>query len=50
MVVDHRNDIGYGELRLLDGMKRSSLWMIRTILDHELIALNVMNNLGLWMT
>ena len=47
-VVD---DISYQvhELKSLDGMNNSRLWMICTILGRELKDLNVISCLRLWM-
>ena len=35
------------ELKDMDDLNNLELWMIWTILDHELKALDVMNNSGL---
>ena len=44
------NDSGSYEPRPLDAMNNLRLRMIRTILDRELMSLNIMNSSGLWMT
>ena len=49
-VVDDMNDLGSRELRPLDAMNNSELWIIWTIPYREPKALNVMNTLGLLMT
>ena len=49
-VVDDKNDSGSRELRPLDSMTSSGLWMTWMILGHETMALKAMNCLGLWMT
>ena len=38
------------ELKGLDAMNSSGLWMIETTPDQESNALDAMNSLGLWMT
>ena len=49
-VMDDMNNLRSYELRPLDTMNNSRLWMIWTILHHTLKQLDAMNNLGLWMT
>ena len=57
------DDLGSHELRPLDVMNKSRLWMILTILHHELkvvddimtlghelMALDTMSSSGLWLT
>ena len=46
-VVDDMNESGSKELRPLDAMTSSRLWMILMILGCEPIALNAMNISGL---
>ena len=46
-VVDDMNESGSKELRPLDAMTSSGLWMILMILGCEPIALNAMNISGL---
>ena len=43
-VVNDMNDLGSRELKPLDVMNNSGLWMIWKILGHELEALETMNN------
>ena len=38
-VVDDMNDSGFLELRPLEGMNNSRVWMIWTILGYETVAL-----------
>ena len=47
--MDDMNDMRYHEHRDLDAMNSSRLWMIRTIMGHEIKALDVMDNCGLWL-
>ena len=42
MIIGH-------ELRALDAMNNSVLWLISMILGHELKDLVAMNSVGLWM-
>ena len=48
--MDDMNNLGSCELRPIYTMNHSGLLMIWTILHHELKPLDVMYNLGLWMT
>ena len=41
------NDLGSYKLKPPNDMNNLGVWMIWTILDHELKALNVINNFGL---
>ena len=56
-VVDHMNYLGSHELKPLDGMNKSGVWMIWTILGRETMALKCyeqhrlivdMNDSGSW--
>ena len=38
------------ELKALDAMNKSGLWMIGATLGHELRALDAMNSSRLWLT
>ena len=49
-VVDDMNDLRSSDLRPLDAMTISRLWMNGMILGHEPIALNAINISRLWMT
>ena len=42
--MDYMNDLGSYEVRPLDEMNNSRVWMINSILGHELKALDVMNS------
>ena len=47
MVLDDMYDSRSRDLRHLDALNSSGQWMISTTLDHDLNALNTMNNSGL---
>ena len=42
--MDDMNDLVSCDLRPLDAMNRSRLWMLRTIIHHALKPLYAMNN------
>ena len=44
------NDSGCQVLRSLEAMNKSGVQLVRTILSHDPMSLNLMNNLGLQMT
>ena len=49
-VVDDMNDLTSREIKPLDAIDSSGLWMLWIILSHELMTLDAMNSLGLWNT
>ena len=42
--MDDMNELGSHELKPLDAMSRSRLWLIRMILHHELKVMDDMND------
>ena len=48
--VDDMKDLESCELKPLDAINSSGLWMILMILGCEPMALNAMNSLGMWIT
>ena len=43
------NDSGSHEIKPLDSMDNSGLWMTWMTLGHKIKALNVLNNTEVWM-
>ena len=50
IVVNDMNDSVSCDLRPLDAMNRSELWMLITNLHHALKTLYTLNNSRLWLT